>query len=506
MKIADSTDAENSSFSSSQLLRIISNGSEHKAKIYAGNKGGSLELLRQKLADGLDHPELWETWPQFLAEFPDVEELAKEGLANILPDDPMDIPLRIANALCLAHRGEIATAIASLEVLRTRIPQTALIQGAMFYVHGMADPSNPIYQLKGRICRIPFHRFAVNENASFFCCSGWLPTSVGDCFNQPWEEVWNSPKAQAIRESIHDGSYRFCKKMQCPWIQSGEVSTAEALAAESEDWKDIVTTQKTKIETGPEIVGLSYDRSCNLRCPSCRTSAYTADKDTRDRFDELQEKSILPLLRSAKMVSLSGSGDPFASRSFRRLIMRLGPEEYPHLRFHIQTNGMLLTRKEWEKFPNLHGRVEILRVSIDAAKGETHEKLRLGAKWSVMLENMEFFGELKQKGLVKNFWLAFVVQQGNYKEMGDAAELAERLGAQIWFARIANFGTFTKEEYLQRAVFLKSHPEYAQFLEVMKDPRLLGHHVGLGIVPIMRSIVASQGSNEDERTLQMTLE
>ena len=134
-----------------------------------------------------------------------------------------------------------------------------------------------------------------------------------------------------------------------------------------------------------------------------------ADQNTRTGFDELAEKSILPMLRSAKIVTLSGAGDPFASRHFRGLMMRLGREEYPHLRFHLQTNGMLLTRKEWEKFPNLHGRVETLRVSIDAATAQTHEKLRLGATWSVMLENMEFFGELKRQGLIENFWLAFVL-------------------------------------------------------------------------------------------------
>jgi len=506
MKMSNSTDVKDSPVDSSQLLRVIGNGTDQETRIYPENKGSGLKILGRTLSDGLDHPELWETWPQFLANFPDVEEFAKQYVARKVTDGPMDIPLRIANALCLAYKREISAAIASLEVLRTRTPQTALIQGAMFYVHGMADPTNPIYQLKGRICKIPFNRLAVAQGVSRFCCAGWLSTSVGNCFNQPWEDVWNSPKAEAIRASIHDGSYRYCKKMLCPWIQSGEISTAEALAVESDDWKEIVTKQKTKIDKGPEIVGLSYDRSCNLRCPSCRKSAYMADQKTRDQFEELQEKSILPMLHNAQMVSLSGSGDPFASRNLRNLVMRLGPEEYPHLRFQIQTNGMLLSRKEWEKFPNLHGRVEILRVSIDAATEKTHEKLRLGAKWNVMLENMEFFGELKRKGLIQQFWLAFVVQQDNYKEMGAAAELAERLGAQIWFARIANLGTFTEEEYTQRAVFLRSHPKHTDFLEAMKDPRLLGQHVGLGMVPIMRSISSSQASDENRTAMQLTLD
>jgi len=471
-------DAEDCPDTSSQFRRVLDDETDSETQMHKDSRRG-FELLRVKLSDNLDHPEIWEAWPQYLADFPGVEALVKEGIANLLPDNRMETPLRIANALCLAYRGKAAEAISSLEVFSTR-RSTPLTEGAIFFLKGMADPTNPIYQLKGRVCKVPFQRFEVLEAGTYLCCPGWLSTPVGNCFAQPWEDVWNSPNAEAIRASMHDGSYRFCKKMTCPMIQSGTIPHAEALAAESDDWKEIVRTKKTKMDKGPANVSLVYDRSCNLRCPSCRTSGYMADSETRDRIEEMQEKNIIPMLRHAKMMFVTGSGDPFASRNFRSLMMRLGPEDYPDLRFLILTNGMLLTRKEWEKFPNLHGRIKRLRISIDAATKETHETLRLGAKWSVMLENMEFFGELKQKGLVEEFSLAFIVQQENYKEMGSACELAERLGAEIWFTRLANWGTFTKEEYLRKAVFLSSHPEYPQFLEAMQDPRLLGKHVGLG--------------------------
>ena len=453
-----------------------------EADIPAKNDRGinPLEWLREQFEDGLDHPEIWNTWPQFLAKYPSIEALAKQDLADILPGNRMEITLRIVKSLCLAHSGQVAAAIADLEIFLTRSRQTPLIQGVLFFVRGMADPANPIYKLEGKICTLPFQNLEVLEHGTFLCCSGWLSTPIGNCFSKRWEDVWNSPKAEAIRASIHDGSYRFCNKIDCPKIQQGALPSAETLATETAEWKEILATQKTRIESGPKTVNLAYDRSCNLRCPSCRTSAFTANQQMRDRYDELQEKNILPVLHNARLVFITSSGDPFASRNFRNLIMKLGPDQYPNLRFFIITNGMLLTRKEWEKFPNLHRRVEVLRVSIDAASEATHETLRLGSKWGLMLENMEFFAELQQKGLVENFWLAFVVQQGNYKEMGMACDLAEQLGAKIHFSRIANWGTFSESEYSQRAVFLKTHPEYKQFLEVLKDKRLQGPHVKLG--------------------------
>jgi hypothetical protein len=47
---------------------------------------------------------------------------------------------------------------------------------------------------------------------------------------------------------------------------------------------------------------------------------FAADEALRARFDRLQERAILPMLKSAKTVFITGSGDPFASKNFRALI------------------------------------------------------------------------------------------------------------------------------------------------------------------------------------------
>lgn len=199
----------------------------------------------------------------------------------------------------------------------------------LFFVRGLRDPENAKYRLQGKICKTPFQQMDVLDGASHLCCASWLRTSVGNCFTQPWEEVWNSDQAQAIRASMHDGSYRYCNKMACPVIQADDLTPTQELAQQSKQWHEIVTEQKTSLETGPKRVNLAYDRTCNLRCPSCRTQAYSADSATRDRFDRVQEENILPMLQHAKTVDVTGSGDPFASRNFRSLMSKLGPEEYP---------------------------------------------------------------------------------------------------------------------------------------------------------------------------------
>ncbi|HET7773166.1 MAG TPA: CatB-related O-acetyltransferase, partial [Burkholderiaceae bacterium] len=77
--------------------------------------------------------------------------------------------------------------------------------------------------------------------------------------------------------------------------------------------------------------------------------------------------------------------------------------------------------------------------------------------------------------------LAFVVQEENFHEMGDAVDLALRVGAtSIHFARVTNWGTFTLEAYQRKAVFLGTHPRHAEFLAAMADERLRHPIVRLG--------------------------
>jgi sulfatase maturation enzyme AslB (radical SAM superfamily) len=195
----------------------------------------------------------------------------------------------------------------------------------------------------------------------------------------------------------------------------------------------------------------------------------------------MQDETILPMLREAEVVFVTGSGDPFASKNFRNLLHALTPEAYPALRFQIMTNGMLLTPAQWRAFPALHGRVKVLRISIDAATGPTHEQLRFGARWPVMLENLAFAGRLTAQGEAEHFELIFVVQQDNFREMGDAVDLAQHVGATgIHFTRLTNWGTFTLAQYRNKAVFLPTHGDHAEFLACMRDARLRDPMVLLG--------------------------
>ncbi|NYT40767.1 radical SAM protein [Sphingomonas sp. R-74633] len=440
-------------------------------------------VIAQDLLEDMDRPELWEAFPQFLAAVPKLPRQAEAALQFYARRDPAMVQAAIiVLALSAAHSGKLDEAIGFMMPLLAVNPQSPLVTGVTFFIQGLAEPENPKYQLKGKICPVPFERLEVLETSSHLCCASFLKPSIGNLHEAAdWRDVWNSESAEAIRASMHDGSYRYCDKMACPAIQSNSLPPAADLAARSSGWRRIVEAGETRVERGPEEVNLAYDKTCNLSCPSCRTSKYAADEATRMQYDALQERVILPMLKDTRRVTVTGSGDPFASKNFRRMMERLTVEEYPELKFHVMTNGMLFTPREWERFPALHGRVELLSISLDGASAATHETLRRGARWEVMERNLAFAGELRRQGLIDAFHLGFVAQVENYHEMGEMITLAEKVGADgVYFGRITNWGTFSQLDYTRKAVFLPEHPEHGRFLEAMADPRLTDPRAFIG--------------------------
>ncbi|QUT04959.1 radical SAM protein [Sphingobium phenoxybenzoativorans] len=429
-----------------------------------------VEALMIEVLDTLDHPDLWTMLPTVLNLYPDIVQAFDRRIEIELL---FKLQARILRELCLAASGHPEEALKRIEPIAITNSLLTLAQGAIFHIRSLIDPANPVYDLSDRFCEIPFEVLDVLDGTSHLCCSNWVLPSVGNLAEQHWEDVWNSDVALDIRDSILDGSFRYCNKIACPFIGGHQLPSKSEVAARSDHWRDIIENNKVRMDKGPHRVNLAYDPTCNLSCPSCRSKKFAADAETRARYDKLQEEAVLPLLRQTKLVFVTGSGDPFASKNFRRLMERLGPEDYPDLRFQIMTNGMLFTRREWERFPALHNRVAFLRISLDAATGPTHELLRRGARWHVMEENLAFASELRAKGLIDRLDLTFVVQADNYREMGDAVDLAHHYGADsMGFFRLTNWGTFTPAQYASKAIFMPLHPDHDRFLETMQDPRL----------------------------------
>lgn len=322
--------------------------------------------------------------------------------------------------------------------------------------------------LRTRFCAEPFQTIETTHTGlAFVCCPVWLPTPIGKLNNGP-QALWNGAAAREIRASIVDGSFRHCNHVHCPAITNRMLPSRDSAEArryierfEADDPLDF-----------PTKVNLSHDKSCNLSCPSCRSGLYLADKAKQKSLDELTDTVVLPLLKNAKIVMITGSGDPFGSNHFRNLIKRITPEAFPELRFDLITNGQLMNRKAWQDL-DLAGRVSNTHVSVDAATSETYKIVRRGGTFERLLNNLSFIRELRQSGEIKSLEFSMVVQAKNFREMPAFVDLACMYKADaVHFQMIRQRDIFSADEFKKAFIGAPEHPDHDDFLKVINSDAL----------------------------------
>lgn len=349
----------------------------------------------------------------------------------------------------------------------------------------------------GFFCTKPFESVEVHLTGDVYvCCPSWLKKPIGNIQQHSIKDVWNSPAAQEIRSTIIDGSYRHCDRNECPFLQTG-VAVVSDLAPSTVS--RIKADKTTTLPYTPLDIMLTYDPSCNLSCPSCRTSKVSFTQDspeyakskaiTQNIYDDFIRDSGHSPLR----LNVTGSGDPFASLVYRQFLEELDGAKFPNLKIDLQTNGLLFTPHMWERLHRIHDNIDNVYVSIDAAREETYAQVRRGGQWETLLKNMEFLGGLRKQSKIKNLTARFVVQKANYREMPAFAKLFHGLGCNsIYFSRMTDWSTWSSEEFKKQLVFLPNHPDYDKFVEVLEHPELQKHYVNLGNMSTLRATVVER--------------
>lgn len=316
-----------------------------------------------------------------------------------------------------------------------------------------------------RFCPHPFDRALISVPGDVYtCCSAWTNFPIGNIFKDSLERIWNSQKAQSIRESIFDGTFRYCDKNKCPRMVSG------LLEKDFNDdyFQEIIHEKKVFLERGPRLISLNYDYSCNLSCKSCRNNVKMLDKERRQKLIKFQNDLIeSDFMKNVKRVTVSGSGEVFASSLYMDLFKRINQREFPGIKIVLRTNGLLLTPENWERIKSIHYAIEEISISIDAARAETYQILRTGGYFKTLLKNLEFVKALKER---QEFQLRFnfVVQKLNFREVPAFIELARNFSANmVVFSKLLNKNSYSRDEYIEHAVHDPRNPCFDEFKKII---------------------------------------
>ncbi len=321
---------------------------------------------------------------------------------------------------------------------------------------------------KGLFCSVPFEFVYLDHHGNLNPhCEGLVDCSMGNLKENDFFDVWNSDTAQKIRESILDQSFQFCDEKRCFALRERKLPNAEKI--NNQVHRDIIKNKLIVLKKGPKAVNFGYDCTCNLNCQSCRKEYFVSHDDLKAE-EAVHQKAISKYLKDTKRLILSGMGDPFASRLYRKFLKDFNTKEFPALKIQIVTNGLLLTQNLWKTLSNCYGAIDKISISFDAATEKTYKKIR-GGDFKTLIKNMEFISRIRQKNLIKDLCIDFVVQASNYKEMKLFVEMGKEFKCDyVAFKHIDNWGTYTEEEFKDIAVHNPSHPEHSDFLEILADP------------------------------------
>jgi MoaA/NifB/PqqE/SkfB family radical SAM enzyme len=308
----------------------------------------------------------------------------------------------------------------------------------------------PLY--KGKFCDSPFVSLQIDHDGDVqLCgCQYHMPYTIGNIYQNSLQDIWLGPAADDVRQSVLDETFTYC---------SWNCSALPNLP----DRSSVIVPELCDF---PEIIKIDLDRSCNLKCASCREgiiiekNSLRIDKQTAI-FTEIIQWALSNPHRNICVHPIS-SGEIFASHSgmaFLKLLV-----DYPHdnLKLIIATNGTLITRHK-ELLLNLKPLLKRFTISVDAATAETYAVVR-GGVWQDVVDGIAFISQTLR---IKSN-LRFCIQKNNWHEIELFAKFADQYQVGFEYQKLLDWGHWTIAWWHDNNVFDRTRPTFVQALEKLK--------------------------------------
>ena len=293
-------------------------------------------------------------------------------------------------------------------------------------------------------CNAPSRVLVVDWKGDCFLCSceAWLPISAGKISNfAKLADIWTSITAKELQQDIADKKYTHCAVDRCGVLHANIIQD-------------------------PYLISINVDESCNLRCPSCRreTIMLSSGPEYERKLKEVNHiVDLLEQFEEPAHIVMSGNGDPLASAIMRPLIHRFKPRDNQTIR--LFTNGLLMKKQLTDS--TIVDHITQYFISIDAGSKQVYERVRLGGKWELLIDNLKFLQPIAANNKAEVL-LKFVLQKDNYNDMKNFAELCIKMGFQGVINRLEDWGTWDAFQ-TEDVIGNKLHPDHTQAVAQLKN-------------------------------------
>jgi radical SAM protein with 4Fe4S-binding SPASM domain len=307
----------------------------------------------------------------------------------------------------------------------------------------------PIY--KGKFCNIPFKIMQIDADGDVqLCdCQSHMPYTIGNIYKNSLQQIWSGELAQQVRQSVIDEDFTYCS-WSCS--QLPVLPDCPAVLPIVPDF--------------PYTIKIDLDRSCNLKCPSCRENVIIEKNSTNinkqiEIFEEIKQWALNNPTRQINVLPIS-SGEIFASHSGLKFLKSLVDYPYENLKLEINTNGTLINHHR-DLLLNIKHLLKNFSISIDAATSETYDVVR-GGDWQEVMSGIDFLHNTLQLPLRFNF----CIQQSNYHEIDQFAELAAKFDAYVLYQKLVNWGHWNTAWWHDNNVFDRTRDTFNVSLNALK--------------------------------------
>lgn len=173
--------------------------------------------------------------------------------------------------------------------------------------------------------------------------------------------------------------------------------------------------KKILLNSRPLTLRIILTNLCNINCIMCNIGSQ------KDKFTIPYEviNRIIDFFPYLERLDWQG-GEVFLVEYFEELLQKASL--YPNIYQTLQTNGLLLDKK-WAQLLAKYN-IAVL-FSVDSTRKETYERIRKGARFQDVLENIRVFNEYKEKYDSNSAKILCVcIMRSNYMELEEFVALA----------------------------------------------------------------------------------
>ncbi|MHA1269282.1 MAG: radical SAM protein [Candidatus Helarchaeota archaeon] len=283
------------------------------------------------------------------------------------------------------------------------------------YVYPCLTESYPKGLYFGNIKQEPFEKI-YNKMNSFKCEKKFYQTCWDHFLWTALEDLYNKPSTKKVPTNSTNKNYFNSKNKKSNKLSNSNYQSNSKIINNEQNIIDPLDLPKKLV--------IEISAKCNLNCIMCgfnSNSNFYGEFMNSNLFDKIIENKYF--FNKLEEIRLNGRGESTIHPFFISFLKKIR-RRFKNCKITLFTNLM---------FPNFHIINEIMQnkvilfISVDGHNKDLYEKIRLGAKFNILLERLDYLRNYKNKYIVST------IQASNIKYLYNLAEFARDYKANIIF-------------------------------------------------------------------------